>query len=286
MATIFRFTQKHLNKNLTHTYEYKDENGKIITRRFVEGDSELDMKKQSPNAVPKKFSVTALHMEIDNPALVEFLKGRRDFGTDITIYDPAEENKKALEAINNSRNVFNTVFDMDNTSILQLGILVKGQPALKSVVNNDYNGLRKDMLAYTSQHPEKVSKLIDDNENKDYLWAAMAFAKRIVKADESDTAVKWVDNDTLVTRVTKGTTPVEALVDFFSTQDGAEVKQEIGLRMQKKATEQIMSKASDYPDSLEGLKNLAKENPEIPEEEYIKATSKKAVIEVLEKYKK
>lgn len=233
-GTIFRFDDRFINMFLQTRFPGKLD-GKHTIIRLVEGDDELDEKKQAENAIQRQFKVIGKEMFIEDEVVIKWLKLNKDFGTLITIHDPAAENKAKVAELKKGLDTIIKITKMGNADLLQLGILKYGsKEALRQVADGDYEGLRIELAGEAQQDPEEMERLMDKNENQNLTFAAVAFAANIVKEDDSSTNVKWVSNDAHIVSVATGLRPVDALASFFETTEGNKVKQEIGIAMETK----------------------------------------------------
>lgn len=236
-GVIFRFHPDMVNMLLKTRFEGKNKEGKTTMLRLVEGDEELDEKKQSKEAKQKTFKVTGQEMFITDTATIEMLKARPDFGDLISIFDPVKDNKEQVEAIIAEHKIIGEVALLENVDTLNLGILVFGLESLARVKDGDYNGLKKDLIAYTAMNSEEVGKLLSDKAKSLAWFSAVAYAKDVVKSDVAGNSVMWASNDELIVNVTKGQKPIEALAEYLGTKEGLEVKQLIGSRLEAEAVD-------------------------------------------------
>lgn len=223
----------------------EDEVEETVTQtwRLVKGDSTLDIKKQRPNATINRFRVGTEKMVISDPTIQKWLESKPYFGTKIKIYDQAEENKKALEGVMANVNTVINVSKLNNEELLGLGYQVLGQKALNMVKEEEsYDGLKMQLLAKANMESEYMNQLMDKEKNSSSTWWALAFAKGLIKEDQSGNEVAWGDKHggAKIINVPLGTKPIDALTEFAQTEEGASVKQLIGAKMVEKVTDKAI----------------------------------------------
>lgn len=297
-SVIYTFDRSLVNMVLKPEHEVTLEDGVTVeTWRLVKGDSELNIKKQRPTAVINRFRVGTQKMVISDPTIQRWLESKPYFGTKIKIYDQAEENKKALESVMANVNTVLKVSNLNNEELLGLGYQVLGQKALNMVKEEgSYDGLKMQLLAKANNEADMMEKLMDKEKNSSSTWWALAFAKGIIKEDQSGTKVSWGgDNGAEIISVTVGMKPIDALTEYATTQEGATLKQMIGQKMVDKAVSkdsQILTEKSktldssenDYPEKLVDMKEYAKEKG-YDVEEYVEINRREKMVEYLDSKK-
>lgn len=297
---IYQFDRSLVNMILKSEHEVKLENGSKEMWRLVKGDSELVKKKQSENSAPIRFKVTMEKMMITDPTIQRFIESKPNFGTKIKIYDQAEENKKALESVMANVNTVLKVSNLNNEELLGLGYQVFGQKALNMVKDEgSYDGLKMQLLAKANNEADVIEKLLDKEKNSSSTWWALAFAKGIIKEDQSGTKVSWGDNHggAEIISVTVGMKPIDALTEYATTQEGATLKQMIGQKMVEKANatnakvitekavdDEVEEEVNEYPDKLVDMKEFAKQKG-YNVEEYVEINRKDKMVEYLDSKK-
>ena len=297
-TVIYLFDKSLVNMVLKPEHEVTLEDGTMETWRLVKGDSTLNIKKQRPNAVVNRFRVGTQKMVISDATTQKWLESKPYFGTKIKIYDQAEENKKQLESVMANVNTVLKVSNLNNEELLGLGYQVLGQKALNMVKDEgSYDGLKMQLLAKANNEADVVEKLLDKEKNSSSTWWALAFAKGIIKEDQSGTKVSWGDNHgrAEIISVTVGMKPIDALTEYATTQEGATLKQMIGQKMVEKAnatnakviTETAAEdeeEVSEYPDKLVDMKEFAKQKG-YNVEEYVEINRKDKMVEYLDSKK-
>lgn len=297
-SIIYTFDRSLVNMVLKPEHEVTLEDGVTVeTWRLVKGDSELNIKKQRPTAVINRFRVGTQKMVISDPTIQRWLESKPYFGTKIKIYDQAEENKKALESVMANVNTVLKVSNLNNEELLGLGYQVLGQKALNMVKEEgSYDGLKMQLLAKANNEADMMEKLMDKEKNSSSTWWALAFAKGIIKEDQSGTKVSWGgENGAEIISVTVGMKPIDALTEYATTQEGATLKQMIGQKMVDKAVSkdsQILTEKSktldssenDYPEKLVDMKEYAKEKG-YDVEEYVEINRREKMVEYLDSKK-
>lgn len=278
-----------------------DDQGTMETWRLVKGDSTLNVKKQRPNAVINRFRVGTQKMVISDATTQKWLESKPYFGTKIKIYDQAQENKKALESVMANVNTVLKVSNLNNEELLGLGYQVFGQKALNMVKDEgSYDGLKMQLLAKANNEADTIEKLLDKEKSSSSTWWALAFAKGIIKEDQSGTKVSWGDKHggAEIISVTVGMKPIDAITEYATTQEGATVKQMIGQKMIDKATSKnskVLNEeagednndeedVNEYPDKLVDMKEFAKQKG-YDVEEYVEINRKEKMVEYLDSKK-
>lgn len=299
-SVIYLFDKSLVNMVLKPEHEVTLEDGSMETWRLVKGDSTLNIKKQRPNAVINRFRVGTQKMVISDATTQKWLESKPYFGTKIKIYDQAQENKKQLESVMANVNTVLKVSKLKHEELLGLGYQLFGQKALNMVKDEDsYDGLTMQLLAKANNEADVVEKLLDKEKNSSSTWWALAFAKGIIKEDQSGTKVSWGDNHggAEIISVTVGMKPIDALTEYATTQEGASVKQMIGQKMVEKANannakliaETALGSEDDedeneYPDKLVDMKEFAKQKG-YNVEEYVEINRKDKMVEYLDSKK-
>lgn len=238
-AKIYRFSKELFNMTLKSSHEVVvEENGKKVktTYRLVEGDSELDIRKQRKDAEPIRFNVASLEMVVEDETIQRFLESRPDFGKNIKMYDPIEESKKALKNTEKSINLLKTIVVFENDKIIELGYALFGREALEDVKDGNIAHLTNKILAKAQEDPEYVDNLLNDSKNKERLFASLLIGKGIFEVSIDERYVNWGDNGALVLSVPNGLTALDALTEYLISKEGVEVKKEAGARLEKSIT--------------------------------------------------
>lgn len=293
-SVIYTFDRSLVNMVLKPEHEVTLEDGTVETWRLVKGDSTLNIKKQRPNAVINRFRVGTQKMVISDATTQKWLESKPYFGTKIKIYDQAEENKKALESVMANVNTVLKVSNLKNEELLGLGYQVFGQKALNMVKEEEsYDGLKMQLLAKANNEADTIEKLLDKEKNSSSTWWALAFAKGIIKEDQSGTKVSWGgEHGAEIISVTVGMKPIDALTEYATTQEGATLKQMIGQKMVDKAVSKdsqilgeksktLASTENDYPEKLVDMKEYAKEKG-YDVEEYVEINRRDKMVEYLD----
>ena len=242
-AEIFEFDRDLVNMIMKPEYEIT-EDGKKKILRLVKGDSELEMKKQSENAEVLRFRINTTQMKIEDETIIEWMKKNPLFTKGkIRIFDPKANSKDELKGVVDNLETLLKVSKLEPIELLGLGYRVFGRKAFILVSEKGYEGLRVDMITYANVNPSDIENKLSD-ETADFAWASLAFAKNIIKEDDAGNKVLWAENDAHIVSVTKGVMPIDALVEYFKTEEGREVKQEIGNIINKKTVDKIVEEES------------------------------------------
>lgn len=243
---IYQFDKSLLNTMLNAKHEGLDKDGKKITYRLVKGDSELNLKKQREKAEPLSFRVYNTIIPVDDSTTQEWLESKPYYGRLIKEYDPVAENQTKVQEVKDNLKTVMKVMELNNYDLLGLGYQLFGQNALDKVrkEKQDFSGLKIDVAAKANEDAALIEKLLS-KENSTYTLFGLAFAKGIIKEDESGTVISWgEEGGSKIMSVTPGVKPLTAIVEYSSTTEGATVKQLIGQRMTDKAVDQKTTEAT------------------------------------------
>ena len=228
------------DKELTGMYmspkhEVHTEDGKIITYRLIEGDSELDIKKQSANAVPKAPFIGQRLFSTEDLTLQKFIESKPYFGTRISIYDPMALNSERLESKKKSISLLKEVASFERNKIMEVGYVLFGKQSLEQIKAGDIDGLHDKIIEFVGNEPEKADEVINNKNNAELLFAGFLIASGVFTISIDERYVKWAHNDAVVYTVPNGVQALEGLVDFFQTKEGKEVKKEASLNIESKS---------------------------------------------------
>lgn len=237
-----------LGMYMSPQHEVKTSKG-YVTYRFIEGDDELELKKQTQKEVTKKriYLGQMIHTT-DDPTEQKFIESKPYYGKLINVYDPLALNKEKSEKVRRDAELLVKIANMDQQSeILIYGIRIFGNAALEQSAKGDIEGLRLQLVEYAQENPEKMIEIMnkDNHESAEYLFASLAFAKGIIKSANGGRNVVWANNETNIISVVVGQEPLDALVQFFKTIEGKEVKQMIGAEIETIVSEKLSNKKTE-----------------------------------------
>jgi hypothetical protein len=237
-SKIFEFDRDLVNMIMKPEYEFT-ENVKKTTYRLVAGDSELDMKKQSEKADVVRFRINTTQMKVDDETTIKWLENNPLFKSGrIREFDPKANSATELKGVVDNIATLLKVSKLESMDLLGLAYRIFGRKAFILAQEKGTEGLMVDMITYANVNPGDIeNKLADDN--KEFTWASRAFAKNIIKEDDAGNKVLWSSNDAPIVSVTKGVTQLDAVVEYFSTTEGKEVKQEIGIIISKETAKKV-----------------------------------------------
>lgn len=294
---IYQFDKSLLNTMISPKHETLDEKGEKVTYRLVKGDSELILKKQRDTAEPISFRVYNTIIPIKDLTTQKWLESKPWFGRLCKIYDPVTENKASVQNVMDNLKTVMKVMELSDYELLGLGYQEFGQRALDMVKsqNGDYSGLKLELSAIANTNPARIEERLSEN-NGTYTWFGLAFAKNIIKEDESGTVISWGgENGAKIMTVVPGVKPLDAIVEFSTTTEGASVKQLIGQKMLNEVAEKESVKNSpettskintevfegEYPEQLKDMKTYAAEKG-YSVDEYAEINRKEKMIEYLD----
>jgi hypothetical protein len=225
--------------------------GKTVMYRLIQGDSELELKKQPENAETRTIYFGQKIFTTDDVTEQQFIESKPYYGTKIKHYDPLANSKKELEEQTNSINLLGEVSSMEDDKIRQVGYVLFGREALQYLKEGNFAGLKGKILKEAALNPEAVSGVINDKSNADALFAGMLIASEIFNVSVDEREVTWGDNGSRIYAVPNGVSALEGLVEYFKTAEGREVKKEASLRVEKKAGENASKKVEVDEDNSE-----------------------------------
>ncbi|WP_294203011.1 hypothetical protein [uncultured Chryseobacterium sp.] len=252
---ILRFSKDLCNCVFPTRFERMDKEGNIEMIRLVQGTNEVVQSKQDKNAKSKIFRTgfpniqegtdVYYQTEIDDKAVLNYLMKTAYWGSLIQEYDPIAVSKKESKAATAEIAVLSEITKItDNIDLLSIGYALYGTEALQYGKDNNYEGLRVNILKTAMEENAAVAKLLADKGKSDYMLLALAFAKGIIAEGEAGNSVVWGDeNGATILRITLGERPIDSLISFFDTSDGQEIRQMIGLKIEA-ATKKATVKAS------------------------------------------
>lgn len=251
---IYQFDKSLLNTMISPKHETLDKDGKKVTYRLVKGDAELNLKKQRDNAEPVSFMVHNTIIPIKDTTTQEWLESKPWYGRLCKEYDPVSENQTKIKEVKDNLKTVMKVMELGNYELLGLGYQLFGQSALDKVKREkqDFSGLKIDIAAKANEDPALIEKLLS-KENSTYTIFGLAMAKGIIREDESGTAIYWgEESGSKIMSVTPGVKPLDAIVEYSTTTEGATVKQLIGQRMTEEAVEKKVSEGTEKQNSAKG----------------------------------
>ena len=224
--------------------------GKTVMYRLIQGDSELELKKQPENADTRTIYFGQKIFTTDDATEQQFIESKPYYGTKIKHYDPLAESTKRVADKKKTVNLLKEVVGFDDDKIRTVGYRLFGRTALEYMKEGNLNALHDELIDYAGENPELMQLKIDDKENAEALYAAFLVASGVLEVSIDDREVVWGDNQSRVFSVPNGVSALDGLVEFFKTSEGREVKKEASLRVEKKAGENA-SKKVDADDEKE-----------------------------------
>lgn len=225
--------------------------GKTVMYRLIQGDSELELKKQPENAETRTIYFGQKIFTTDDLTEQQFIESKPYYGTKIKHYDPLAETTKRVAEKKKTVNLLKEVIGFDDDKIRTVGYRLFGRTALEYIKEGNLNGLHDELIDYAGENPEVMQLKIDDKENAEALYAAFLVASGVLEVSIDDRHVVWGDNQSRVYSVPNGTSALDGLVEYFKTAEGREVKKEASLRVEKKAGENASKKVEVDEDDSE-----------------------------------
>ena len=225
------------NRYINYKHEVKTDKG-FVTYRLIEGDDELELKKQSNNFTPKRIYFGGTTYTTEDPTVQKFIESRSDFGKKIKIYDKAAESTAKLKEARHQSSLVQKAAKLEGEELAQVGYAVFGNKALKFLQENDSDGLQLDLMTYAQEYPSEFEELLKDKESKTVkLYLALAFGKGILKETDGGTSVSWGDTEEKIMTVSRGKKAIDDMVDFFKTEEGRVVRSIINTKLGEKSVE-------------------------------------------------
>lgn len=239
-AVKFRFSKRYVNAYLKHTHKTYV-NGKKVTYRLVDGDPELDIKKQDKESTGKRLYIPTEVVEFTDPTEIEFLKSKPEFGKEISVYDPIAINKQRVKDLTEGVKVLREVLNLSPVDLRVFGYRVFGDSSLK--MSGDELTIKA--TAYAQDEPEKAAEYLKEEGNQENLFVALAFTKKVIEQNISASKVLWSDSKATIVDVAEGLSPLEAVVRYLRTNDGQTVKQLISDKMKEDTAEKVAKNTSN-----------------------------------------
>ncbi len=217
---------------LSPRHQVKTKDG-YVTYRLIEGDTELEMKKQGNRKVTEIRPYIASRMfNTDNVTIQKFIESRPDFGTKIKIYDPVSENEAKEAEAKNDLMIMNDVLDLDKVELVSLAWNIFGKDVATKQAIEDYSGIRLDVLAFAQKEPAKVKELMADKSKNVKFEIGIAFAQGII--EDKATEITWSgEKGNRIITIPRDTTAIEALADFYKEPEGREVRRLVQTKLKE-----------------------------------------------------
>jgi len=230
----YLFDKAYQRTYLSPRHEVKTDDG-YVTYRLVEGDTELELKKQGTRKVSEtRIFVGSQLLSTDNVTWQKFIESKPGFGTKIKIYDPVAENEAKAEEATKDLKVMLEVTDLEQNELLSLAWNLFGRDAVIKAKEGDYAGIKLDVLGHTQKFPNEVKELLTDKTKNQKFEIGLAIAQGII--EDNATEVRWGHNEVKIVSIPRDTTAVQAMVDFYKETEGRETRKQIQTMMKEKAT--------------------------------------------------
>lgn len=193
---------------------------------FVE-DYKGDLK---PQAI--WFENGKLEVPSHNRVLNELLKRHPWNGKMYELDDPEVKTQNDLKDFKFKRAASNMIDDADDDKIKAMAMGVYSLEA----INWTPDKCRAKLFEKAFTNPKDLVKKLESSDYESHYLSALAFNKRIVKYNNSKTAVLWNSEDAgKIISLAKGENGIIKLGEFLSqdTEESITTTQEIGIRLQK-----------------------------------------------------
>ena len=251
---IIRFHQDLSNTHFKSRFEKQEEDGGIKMIRLIEGSTVVDEAKQDKNAREKSFTTGAANINIDgelfyqteitDKAVINFLKETEYWGGKIKEFNPVDESNQKSEAFKKTTKLLMEVAKMEKGELLAVGYARLGKAALQYGKDNDIEGLRLEVATEVQESPEEMEAVMGDWKNNEKLLVGTAMAKGIIIETDAGNTIAWGHNNSRITSVPEGVTPLDAMVDFFGEAEGREVKKQIFTKLTDSARPKTATKTA------------------------------------------
>ena len=252
---IVRFSQDLCNTIFQTRFEKTDDEGNVKMIRLIEGSNNVDESKQDKQAKQKQFKTgfantrvgdeSFYQTEITDKGVLNFLHETPYWGGKIQQYDPLAESKSKASALETQLKLLVQISEMKQEDLIALGYALKGKEALQKVKEKDLSGLKLMVVAEAQENPEEVASVVNDKSNADKLFVGLAMAKGVIVETDAGNSVSWGHNNARITSVPANVSPLDAMVEFFSTVEGREVKKQMFLKIGSDKAEKDVEKALD-----------------------------------------
>lgn len=224
---ILEFPKEYRNLGMVKPeFEGTDEDGNPVMYRLIHGTNEI-VKENQKTANPKKKFLKILYARQEfEPHEAEFILKKGWKG--VVVYDPKAEHKANVEAITKVNAAISRVLKLTDSLTRIVGYELYGREAMTDDVNN----VKTKIIADANSDLDKVVKVLDINEKSDRRLASTALILDVIYEADAGNSVKFSSNHELLTSVRKGEKVLDALEDYFKTEEGKEAKKKIGLTIQ------------------------------------------------------
>ena len=205
---------------------FDKKSGKTRALRFANNQRSIYQDEQDGNAVmtPIEFEDGMLVNDPQFDALrIEFLNAHpfneANGGKVFKLRDPEQEAQEVIDLLDAEYEATEISRKMGLEDLENVAYIIWGARArnLKS------NELKRDVLIYARNNPEKFLELIDSSDNDLEALITKAVAERVIQFRKDNTELFWItdDNKKMMTRLPKGTDTMKALNTYFATEEGA-----------------------------------------------------------------
>lgn len=212
-----------------HTVTIK---GYTTQYRLIEGDSELDIKKQRMGGNTREIYIGQRVFSTEDETLQRFIESKPYFGDKIKEYDPIAENKKKLEAEKRSVSLLMKVTQFKRDKIMEAGYALFGREAMEYIRNEDISGLHSKIIHATANDFEKVDTILNNKDNSVRLFAGFLIASGIFEVTIDDRHIVWSDNQSKIYTAPQGVDILDGFVEYLQTKEGQEIKKEASIRLE------------------------------------------------------
>lgn len=246
---IIRFSNEMCNMVIPSEHTTITEDGVPKMIRLIKGSDEVLANKQ-----PKEYSLREpfktgfanirdgesiyYQTEVTDTSIINYLKELPYWGKYIVEYDPIAESKAQADSAEKQFKIMERVMKLTDEDLLALGYALIGNKALGYLKGKNIAKLKVEVYQKTQEEPEIVESLLDDKSKVTRLFLGLAFAKGVLRETEAGTSVSWGEDYQLGSKlisVPRDTTPIDALLEYFTEPDGREILKVINTRLKNKA---------------------------------------------------
>jgi hypothetical protein len=239
----YLFDKSYQRTYLSPRHEVKFDDG-YKTYRLIEGDTELELKKQGTRKVTEmRIFVGSQLYSTDNVTVQKFIESKPKFGDKIKIYDPVAENKAKADEATSDLRIMLEVTDLEQPELLSLAWNLFGRDAVVKAKEGDYSGIKLDVLAHTQKNPAEVKELLTDKTKNQKFEIGLAIAQGVI--EDNATEVVWAHNGSKIVSIPRDLTAVQAMVDLYKQNEGREVRKLVQTMMKEKGAKKTETKTPE-----------------------------------------
>ena len=171
-----------------------------------------------------------LHTDARAVALQQFLALHPDNGRLFEELVPEKDAEQEVEEFEARAEAYKAAADLTIEQVEAI-LLFDGD---RSVFTTSSKELKRDLWVLADNEPEALLALLDNPRVEDNYLAVKADLKEIIAISGDGRTVSWKSTKKKICVAAADETPIAALANFFTTDDGVEVKAKIKEKLNKK----------------------------------------------------